>query len=498
MPSMQQSEIGGIIKALRREYAGTGRFVVGYSGYEPFVTPNGTRPKAALLLRFFEALAKDVGRDIKYVRTTWAEFPRKIQQRQLDTMLEPILPRKKFIVIPYMDMVCNVLVVPELSFWYVAGIAGHFEGITERLMTNELDEDQYNIEIAQMLRTIAALSGNKIGVSAGVLEEQILEDFGIDTIPLPPEDIVKNIVDSVRDGVFFLADNHSAKIAQTILADENFRTRLVHLFQTSDVCRAQCGFAVNTANTALAHYFLYKCKFELPEIHKQLSECQEQTLFDGSEFRLLDSSEVRDVPITRYSLREMLPAWKQRQRFLSRSVPLLTENSQQPLVLSGSFDLQAFINDIRDYWGASRQADRNTHIALAVLHGLAELTVPREDISMKIQQFFLKQFELIKTGSADASQIENEARNVGLQVVDPQEKAIAIAAYFGVVEKVNADWARVILLDEQERRILDDRKVPLNWLPSQYRSEGAGVAWVERQYPSGPKGRFEPASTGEE
>jgi hypothetical protein len=54
-----------------------------------------------------------------------------------------------------------------------------------------------------------------------------------------------------------------------------------------------------------------------------------------------------------------------------------------------------------------------------------------------------------------------------------------------------------MLLDDEDRNVEADLWVPINWLPRFYREEGAGVAWIERTYASGVKGRFEPASSRE-
>jgi hypothetical protein len=73
----------------------------------------------------------------------------------------------------------------------------------------------------------------------------------------------------------------------------------------------------------------------------------------------------------------------------------------------------------------------------------------------------------------------------------------ALAGSFGYVDTVEEQQARVVLLDEQDQNAIADLWVPIGWLPRAYREEGAGVAWVQRKYRSGVKGRFEPASAGD-
>jgi DNA-binding response OmpR family regulator len=163
-----------------------------------------------------------------------------------------------------------------------------------------------------------------------------------------------------------------------------------------------------------------------------------------------------------------------------------------------AIDMREMICALRDFWGEIKGVDRRIQEPLAVLHGIAERMAGQTEIDQTIGNFLQEQFTLVKNGVANALSIENKARAYGLPVCDPQEKVMAIVVYFGRVGKIEEQYVRVILVDDEDSHILEDRKVPCNWLPIAYRSEGAGVAWVERRYASGFKGRFEPASVGED
>jgi len=147
-------------------------------------------------------------------------------------------------------------------------------------------------------------------------------------------------------------------------------------------------------------------------------------------------------------------------------------------------------------WRRLLTAPRDQRTALAVLHGLAERSV-RLNVHPPVKMFFQRHLRLLERGQLNATQIENEAARLGLPVCDPEETVESVSGRFGYVDTVDAQQARVILLDEREQGAVADLWIPVNWLPRSYRDEGAGVAWVERRYRSGTKGRFEPSSARE-
>lgn len=168
---------------------------------------------------------------------------------------------------------------------------------------------------------------------------------------------------------------------------------------------------------------------------------------------------------------------------------------RQPLSYQ-SFNIRSFVTELQNQWLAHEKMSRQTNIALAILQGIAERTTGRGTNS-KDGRFFTEQFELVKANNADPLHIENAARDLELPVCNPHEHATAIEGWFAYVGNVTNKAARVIMLDNGDVHILDDLRIPVVLLPADYRSEGSGVVWVEREYPSGPKGRFEPASTKE-
>jgi hypothetical protein len=491
MPYVQENELDSIVADLRAEYSGRD-FVVGFSGYEPFVTPNCVEPKAGLLLPLFKDLCDELGRPLRYRKSTWNEFPKLIQDDQIDTMLEPIIPRPQYIVLPYMEIVCNVLVVPEGSRTVVEQIAAGMRHATDQLSIGA-PLDEYNMFIRQALGTVVSMSKDRrIGVTGGVLEQRILEEFGTPIAVYPPEDIVENVFKAVPDHQFFFADNHSALVArERLVREKGFRTRLVHLFR--DHWGAECGFAASATNRPLARYFAYKCRYHLSEIHDLLRRAPAKNCFDGTEFRLLISSETRDYPITRYAHEDMLRLTASRHPLPHYQV--VVTGAQQAQLAGPEFDMSSIVVRLRRTWESAEMSSRALHVGLAVLQGIAERMAGSKPVDYPTQQFLRQKAELVETGSADAIAIENEARSLGLPVCDPQEEVTAVDAFFGYVESVTDRKARVILLDDNDRHILDDMIVPSNWLPAAYRSEGSGVAWIERHYASGSKGRFEPGST---
>ncbi len=170
---------------------------------------------------------------------------------------------------------------------------------------------------------------------------------------------------------------------------------------------------------------------------------------------------------------------------------------QEEQLVESSRKLRSAITILRQLWGNLADADRATQTSLAALHGLAERLVTRE-VTARVLNFFDRHLDRIREKRSDSVALENEATFLGLPVLDPEESVVAINANFGIVEEVRNDQARVILLDDTDGHILDDFTVPINWLPLAYRDDGVGIAWVERRYASGVKGRFEPASTRED
>ena len=167
-----------------------------------------------------------------------------------------------------------------------------------------------------------------------------------------------------------------------------------------------------------------------------------------------------------------------------------------PLRDRGTGALRLTVEDVRERWVGFEKKPRSLRIALTVLHGFVE-QVPAALEAPEVHAFLQKQFGLITKGEASPVTLENEAAAYRLPVCTPGEPVEAMSASFGFVEEITNHQARVILLDEDDREVKSDVTVPLVWLPRAYRREGAGVAWVERQYALGVKGRFEPASAGE-
>lgn len=158
-------------------------------------------------------------------------------------------------------------------------------------------------------------------------------------------------------------------------------------------------------------------------------------------------------------------------------------------------ELRPSLERIRARWVGWERAERPIRVALAVFHGLLEQCLPAE-LDVRKLVFFERSLQHVQEQRADAAALENEARILGLPVCDSEEPVVSVSADFGFVEEIADHEARVILLDEADREVKSDVTVPLVWLPSAYRREGAGVAWVERHYAMGVKGRFEPASAG--
>ena len=158
-------------------------------------------------------------------------------------------------------------------------------------------------------------------------------------------------------------------------------------------------------------------------------------------------------------------------------------------------ELRPALEKTRARWVGWEDAGRPARIALAVFHGLLEQCLFAE-LDVRKLSFFGRNVQRVQEQKADAPGLENEARIIGLPVCDSQEQVESVSADFGFVEEIVDHEARVILLDEADRELKSDVTVPLVWLPSAYRREGAGVAWVERRYALGVKGRFEPASAG--
>lgn len=178
-------------------------------------------------------------------------------------------------------------------------------------------------------------------------------------------------------------------------------------------------------------------------------------------------------------------------------------SQQQSLLPIAGECLRQTLERIRTRWVGWEREERSIRVALAVFQGLMEQCLLAE-IDIRKLYFFERNLRRVEEGRADAAALENEARILGLPVCDSEEQVISVSADFGFVEgivnheaeEVVNHEARVILLDEDDREVKSDVTVPLVWLPRAYRREGAGVAWVERRYVLGVKGRFEPASAG--
>lgn len=172
-------------------------------------------------------------------------------------------------------------------------------------------------------------------------------------------------------------------------------------------------------------------------------------------------------------------------------------STKQLLLPAGSIDHPPspgiHINSLRAFWRRADDWRRLDRISLAVLHGIVE-RIPGKVRATISPVFFQMQLDQIQTNTSDPLTIEHEASMLGLPVLDSEEPPFGIEAYFGNVEEIDGSLARIELLDQTDNGIQCVTSVPVNVLPMAYRHEGAGVAWVERQYVSGAKGRFEPAS----
>jgi len=136
--------------------------------------------------------------------------------------------------------------------------------------------------------------------------------------------------------------------------------------------------------------------------------------------------------------------------------------------------------------------DRQSDVSLCIVQGLIERTRPRTTIGPSITMFLTRQLDLIRTDGTDPILIENEATALGLGTCNPEEAVTRVQAYFGSVEEVSGHRLRIVLLDEYDSLILDDREFPAVWVPKNFREAGAAIAWIQRQYDSGTLGRFEP------
>jgi hypothetical protein len=179
---------------------------------------------------------------------------------------------------------------------------------------------------------------------------------------------------------------------------------------------------------------------------------------------------------------------------LSRSLPQRAPSGKELLGRRLSPEVEA----LRALWPKTRtsQASRQSRVALAVLHGLAEWSAQRYPLPA-LTQFFDKHRGAIENGAGDAIAVEKDALDVGLRVCRPGRCPEAIeAAHFGYVEEADDEKARVALLDDRDENIVCLITVPCRLLPPAYRTDGAGIAWVARRYPhsSEVEGRFEPAS----
>ena len=150
--------------------------------------------------------------------------------------------------------------------------------------------------------------------------------------------------------------------------------------------------------------------------------------------------------------------------------------------------------EVRNTWATQGLSKRDKQ-SLCVLHGLAERSALR-DPEIKVVDFLEQRLHKIRSGSDDPLWIEQEATRLGLPVRDSAELPIEITCHFGYVNAVEDGIARVSIMDDDEAGVRYTIEAPVNWIPEAYRDDTARVAWVERRYPSGVKGRFEPASGG--
>ena len=157
------------------------------------------------------------------------------------------------------------------------------------------------------------------------------------------------------------------------------------------------------------------------------------------------------------------------------------------------------LDNIRNYWTELDLDDARQYCeALSVLQGYAERLTEEQKSDPSNFQFFREEFSLLQHQQTNALAIENKVSELGLSLCQSRGSLLKVEVWFGVVESISGDKARVILLDQDDLHVLVDHDVPLDWLLENYRESGAGVAWVERSYSDGKgTGRFEPGSTAE-
>ena len=189
-------------------------------------------------------------------------------------------------------------------------------------------------------------------------------------------------------------------------------------------------------------------------------------------------------------------AAKQLDDGVERLLQMVADFMRQPNpVLPEEFD--HVLTGLRDAWPRlSKRTPRDRRISLAVLHGLAERSA-WGDLSRQAMAFFQRNLRFLEQEEITGQRVENEGARLGLPVCDTEETVEGVAGHFGYVDTIDGQRARVVLLDEHEKDSIADLWIPVNWLPRAYREDGAGIAWIERKYRSGVKGRFEPASAGE-
>lgn len=195
-------------------------------------------------------------------------------------------------------------------------------------------------------------------------------------------------------------------------------------------------------------------------------------------------------------LRDLVPAGRRRYNELIPSIPARLAVPPELVSRIGGIRTRSFgeiLRALRGLWVDFFDRDRESRICLAMLHGLAERCASRYDAD-SMADFFVLYLGMIKDGTCGAINLEREASRRGLPVCDAEELLFDVKAQFGYVEEVEQMAARVAFLDERDEEVKSVLSVPLNLLPFNYRHDGAGVAWIERFYPSGVKGQFEPAS----
>ena len=194
------------------------------------------------------------------------------------------------------------------------------------------------------------------------------------------------------------------------------------------------------------------------------------------------------------TLRCMTQGFENQTEFFTQLNGMLADFMHRTILVTPE-EFEPVVGEMRETWSRVLRSSREERTALAVLHGLAERGIWL-DLSRLAMAFFQRNLRSLGRQRITGERIENEAARMGLPVCDPEETVEAVSANFGYVDTIEEHRARVVLLDEHDENAIADLWAPINWLPRAYREVGAGIAWVERKYRSGTKGRFEPASAG--